>query len=374
MLAACASCYARLRTANYQVRNDPKQRERAERITGEPYDGSVIVYHVLDVLVNHLGLEAIRAAVRRPLAGLRVACYYGCLLTRPPEVVAFDDAEHPTAMDKLVAALGAEPVDWPYKTECCGASLSMTHSGVVSRLSHRLVDMARQAGAQCIAVACPLCQVNLDLRQADARKAHGELPETPALYITQLLGLALGLGPKELGLKALSVSPDALWQSLPSPAGREAGGEGSGARANPIQALTLTLSQGRGDSWRRSPKGRTAALPEEVDERETATVHPAGRRQRKRRATRTAMATETATAHRVAAGAAPCWFAAAAWPASRPRWTFRRPAIASIWSRRARPSAAAWPGSTRPFPPATAPRASSRPSWWSACATTTSTC
>jgi heterodisulfide reductase subunit B len=231
VLAACASCYARLRTANYQVRNDPKQRERAERITGEPYDGSVIVYHVLDALVNHLGLPAIRAAVRRPLAGLRVACYYGCLLTRPPEVVAFDDAEHPTAMDKLVAALGGEPVDWPYKTECCGASLSMTHSGVVSRLSHRLVDMARRAGAQCIAVACPLCQVNLDLRQADARKEHGELPETPALYITQLLGLALGLGPKELGLKALSVSFDALWQSLPSPAGRGAGGEGSGARA-----------------------------------------------------------------------------------------------------------------------------------------------
>jgi heterodisulfide reductase subunit B len=244
VLAACASCYARLRTANYQVRNDPKQRQQAERITAEPYDGSVVVYHVLDALVNHLGLDAIRAAVRRPLAGLRVACYYGCLLTRPPEVVAFDDAEHPMAMDNLVAALGAEPVDWPYKTECCGASLSMTRSSVVSRLSHRLVDMARQAGAQCIAVACPLCQVNLDLRQADARKAHGELPETPALYITQLLGLALGLGAKELGLSALSVSADGLLQQLPSPSGsggqqelpspfgRGAGGEGGGPQTS----------------------------------------------------------------------------------------------------------------------------------------------
>ncbi len=230
VLAACASCYARLRTANYQVRNDPKQRAQAERITGEAYDGSVVVYHVLDALVNHLGLPAIRAAVRRPLAGLRVACYYGCLLARPPEVVAFEDAEHPMAMDNLVAALGGEPLDWPYKTECCGASLSMTHSSVVSRLSHRLVDMARQAGAQCIAVACPLCQVNLDLRQADARKSHGELPETPALYITQLLGLALGLTPKELGLQALSVSFDALLQDLPSATGRGAGGEGNGTQ------------------------------------------------------------------------------------------------------------------------------------------------
>ena len=229
VLAACASCYARLRTANYQVLNDPKQREKAERITGEPYDGSIKVHHVLDALVYQLGLPSIRAAVRRPLAGLRVACYYGCLLTRPPEVVAFEDAEHPTSMEKLVAALGGEPVEWPYKTECCGASLSMTNSNVVGRLSHRLVDMAAKAGAECIAVACPLCQVNLDLRQADARRSHGDLPATPALYITQLLGLALGLSPKQLGLQALSVSFDGLLSNLSSPSGRGAGGEGCGS-------------------------------------------------------------------------------------------------------------------------------------------------
>jgi heterodisulfide reductase subunit B len=139
--------------------------------------------------------------------------------------VAFDDPEHPTSMDRLVAALGAEPVDWPYKTECCGASLSMTHSKSVSRLSHRLVDMANQAGAQCIVVACPLCQVNLDLRQADASKAHGELPKTPVLYITQLLGLALGLSPAQLGLKALSVSPDALLALMNAGATAVAGGQ-----------------------------------------------------------------------------------------------------------------------------------------------------
>jgi heterodisulfide reductase subunit B len=106
--------------------------------------------------------------------------------------------------------MGAEPVEWPYRTECCGASLSMTQSSVVCRLGHRLVSMAREAGAQCIAVACPLCQVNLDLRQADATKAHGALPETPVLYFTQLLGLALGLSAEQLGISALSVSADAL--------------------------------------------------------------------------------------------------------------------------------------------------------------------
>ena len=210
VVTACASCYARLRTANHKVQHSAAERERAARVTGKPYDGSVPVYHVLDVLVNQLGAAAIGQQVQRPLAGLKVACYYGCLLTRPPEIVAFDNAENPSCMETLVRALGAEPVEWPYRTECCGASLSMTQSSVVCRLGHRLVSMARQAGAQCIAVACPLCQVNLDLRQADAAKAHGALPETPVLYITQLLGLALGLSADELGLSALSVSADAL--------------------------------------------------------------------------------------------------------------------------------------------------------------------
>ena len=163
------------------------------------------------MLVNRFGVEAIRPKVTRPLAGLRVASYYGCLLSRPPEVVAFDNAEHPTCMDELVAAAGAEPIDWPYKTECCGASLSMTDASVVSRLGYKLLSMAQQAGAECIVVACPLCQMNLDLRQVDARKIYGEINQMPVLYITQLLGLALGLSPEELGLKALSVSAESLW-------------------------------------------------------------------------------------------------------------------------------------------------------------------
>ncbi len=193
VMVACASCYARLRTANHRVRKDPEDRRRVERVTGRPYEGGVEVRHVLDVLVNHLGLDAIRAKVRRPLTGLRVACYYGCLLTRPPEVVAFDDAEHPACMDELVSAAGATSLEWPFKTECCGASLSMTHSGIVSRLGHKLLGMAQRAGADCLAVACPLCQVNLDLRQADAAKAHGAFRPMPVLYVTQILGLALGL-------------------------------------------------------------------------------------------------------------------------------------------------------------------------------------
>ena len=161
--------------------------------------------------MNHFGVDKIREKVQRPLAGLRVASYYGCLLTRPPEIVAFDNAEHPTCMDNLVAATSADPVEWPYKTECCGASLSITGRDVVARLGRKLLTMARQAGAQCIVVACPLCQLNLDMRQADAGKTGPAIPETPVLYITQLLGLALGLTTKELGLDALSINADALF-------------------------------------------------------------------------------------------------------------------------------------------------------------------
>jgi heterodisulfide reductase subunit B2 len=210
VMTACASCYSRLRTANYKIRHQPAARARAEAITGTAYDGSVEVVHLLDVLTNHLGLNRIRACVRQPLKNLRIASYYGCLLMRPPEIVAFDVPEHPTCMDDILEAAGATPVPWPFKTECCGAGLSITNTDVVCRLGHRLLSMAHQAGANCLAVACPMCQVNLDLRQTDIHKAYGDVPRTPVLYLTQLLGLALGLSPEALGLDALSVSPTAL--------------------------------------------------------------------------------------------------------------------------------------------------------------------
>jgi len=206
VLTACASCYARLRTANYEIRTDPDERERVERITGKSYGGVVNVRHILDVLVNDVGPREIRKRVKSSFDGLKVASYYGCLLSRPPEVVAFDDPEHPTCMDDLAQATGAEALDWPYKTECCGAILSITKSDMVNRMSYRILSMAHRAGAECIVVACPLCQLNLDFRQADAKKNRGNVPDIPVLYITQFLGLALGLEPDALGLDALTIS------------------------------------------------------------------------------------------------------------------------------------------------------------------------
>ena len=210
VVTACASCYARLRTANYKVSHDAVERERAQRITGKVYDGSMKVRHILDVLVNDFGVREIRKRVRTPLKGLRVASYYGCLLSRPPDVVAFDDAEHPTGMDELVKAAGADSVDWPMKTECCGASLSISKTGTVNRLGYRLLSMAHRAGAKCISVACPMCQLNLDFRQPEAKKNNAGVPDMPVVYITQILGLALGLPASALGLDALTISADAV--------------------------------------------------------------------------------------------------------------------------------------------------------------------
>jgi len=220
VLTACASCYARLRTANHAIRKDPTERERAQRIIEKPYAGAVNVRHILDILFNDYGVAEIEKRITTPLKGLRVASYYGCLLSRPKEVVAFDDAEHPVCMDKLVKVAGAEPVDWPFKTECCGASLSISKTSVVNRLGYKLLSMAHRAGVECIVVACSLCQLNLDFRQADAKKDQADIPEIPVVYITQLLGLALGIPPKDLGLDALMVSAASILDRRAATAGQ----------------------------------------------------------------------------------------------------------------------------------------------------------
>ncbi len=150
-----------------------------------------------------MGSARLAAAVRRPLAGLRLAAYYGCLLVRPSGVVQLDDPEHPTVLDGLLAALGAEPVEWGEATECCGAGLAMSRGEVVTALVGRLLDRAVEAGAQAVVTACPLCQLNLETRQGRRRPV-------PALYFTELVGLALGLPDAPRWLRRHVVAPAPL--------------------------------------------------------------------------------------------------------------------------------------------------------------------
>ena len=210
VVACCAACYSRLKTANHEIAKDPATRRKVAEAIGTDYDGLTPVAHLLEVLVRDVGLKAIAARVKRPLEGLKAACYYGCLLSRPPEVTNFDDAENPMLMDSVCEAAGATALDWPHKTECCGASYSITDVGIVLALTREVLAMARAAGADCIVTACPLCQLNLDMRQKDIEAKFGESYGLPIFYFTQLLGLAMGIEPKRLGLKSLVVDPTPL--------------------------------------------------------------------------------------------------------------------------------------------------------------------
>jgi len=203
----CAACYSRLKAANHEIAASARTRRRVAEATGVDYDGLTPVRHFLEILARDVGAKKIAQRITRPLAGLKVVSYYGCLLSRPPEVTGFDDAENPTLMDQIVAAAGAEALDWPHKTECCGASYSITDVSIVMSLTREILSMARAAGADCIVTACPLCQINLDMRQKDIEKKFGETYGLPVFFFTQLLGLAMGLKPKELGLASLIVDP-----------------------------------------------------------------------------------------------------------------------------------------------------------------------
>ena len=206
----CAACYSRLKTANYEIANDPQTRKSVAGVVGKDYDGKTEILHLIEILARDVGMRKIAQAVKKPLKGLKLVTYYGCLLSRPPEVTKFDDPENPTLMDQVLEAACATILEWPYKTECCGAGYSITDVTIVKRLTREILAMAKAAGADCIATACPLCQMNLDLRQKDTEKASGENFNLPVFYFTQLLGLAFGISRKDLGLRSLVVSPKQL--------------------------------------------------------------------------------------------------------------------------------------------------------------------
>jgi len=203
----CAACFSRLKIANQFMRDDPTHRVKVDEIVGEKYRGEVRVRHFLDILHNVFGLKNLSERVTKKIEGLTAACYYGCLLTRPPDITGFDDLEEPKTMDNVLRTIGVETVDWPYKTECCGASFSLTKTDIVLKLSGDILQMAQDAGAEVIVVACPLCQSNLDLRQPMINKKFKKKFAIPVLYFTQLMGLSLGIDPMKLGLKKHIVSP-----------------------------------------------------------------------------------------------------------------------------------------------------------------------
>jgi heterodisulfide reductase subunit B len=200
----CAGCYSSLKSAVYYARQSEENRLRLEKLIEMPWAASADVFSFLEIMAQPANREAIAAALTTSLQGLRVASYYGCALVRPAEVCNFDDVENPQSMDELMAIAGAEPVDWAFKTECCGASHQISEPKGARRLIERIFEDAAANGAEAIATACPLCMLNLDMREKEinaGREAAGVAPfSIPVYYFTELLGLGMGGTAKQLGI------------------------------------------------------------------------------------------------------------------------------------------------------------------------------
>jgi heterodisulfide reductase subunit B len=208
LVTPCSACYVTLAKANRHLIEHPKMLARVNEalaVAGLAYHGGIRVRHLVDVLVNDVTPEFIASRMKIKPNGLKVAPYYGCQLVRPR--YGFDDAENPASLDWLVAALGAEAVDFPMKARCCGGSLTISEEDKVLGLMRRILESAARSGAQCLVTPCPLCQTNLDAYQSKVNAAFKTNYKLPVLFITQLIGLTLGIEAKALGMDTNIVSP-----------------------------------------------------------------------------------------------------------------------------------------------------------------------
>ena len=197
VMAPCASCYNRLAMASHEVASSAQTKQQVEKVLAAKIDKLPRVLNVVELLAQVGDRIAGKLAKKFEQT---VACYYGCLLVRPAKVTGFDQTEDPQEMDKLVAAVGGKTIDWSFKTECCGASFSISRTSVVGRLGAKIVEDAVNHKAEAIVVACPMCHSNLDLRRGEINQRMDKATDIPVLFITQVIGLALGIPGKKLGL------------------------------------------------------------------------------------------------------------------------------------------------------------------------------
>lgn len=212
VMTLCAMCYNTLKRVNEKVKADPDSLQKIHKFMDEEkiaYRGDVKVRHLLELLREDVKFEAIGKKVKKPLHNLKVASYYGCLLVRPKEI-GLDDMENPTVLDDLMAVLGAKPVDFPYKTECCGAYQTVDKPETVADRTFSILTSAYSRGAEVMSVSCPLCAFNLDHRQKETAKKYSEFKKIPILYFTQLLAIAMGCGEESLRLDLHYVDPQPL--------------------------------------------------------------------------------------------------------------------------------------------------------------------
>ncbi|HIH44249.1 MAG TPA: heterodisulfide reductase subunit B [Candidatus Methanoperedenaceae archaeon] len=213
LVMPCSICSHNLARADVSIREDSRLRQSVEQALGTSYTG-VRMKHLLDVMVNEFGLENLKGRVTRPLTGIKAAPYYGCLLVRPSKICRFDNPKNPVTMDNLIRALGADSPQFRHKVKCCGGSLLMGKEDIAHNLSLNILSEAKAAGADCLVAACPMCHTMLDGQQGMIEKHHDVKLDMPVVYFTQLIGIALGLGEKELGLDRNMVSASRLLDSI----------------------------------------------------------------------------------------------------------------------------------------------------------------
>lgn len=207
VMVPCAACFNRFKTAEYNLKSDKDLKARIEGVLGAKYQGGISIRNPIDVIYNEIGLDALAAKVTRPMTGLKPVSYYGCLLLRPPEVCQFENYENPFMLDKIMVALGADVKNWSYKTDCCGGSLSVSKTPIVTDLCDKLMRAARDAGANCVVVACPMCMANLEMRPSRNMKM-------PVFYFTELISLAMGLPGSKDTFKSHLIDPQPLLRQL----------------------------------------------------------------------------------------------------------------------------------------------------------------
>ncbi len=214
LLTPCPSCLSNLRHAAHRM-EDTEFRAQVDALLDEPSASSFPeALSVMQGLVDTYGIELLAQRAAKKFTGIRLAPYYGCLMSRPAEIMNFGNPENPQMMEDILRACGATVLDFPLKTSCCGASFGIPERPMTAKLSGKILQIAQNMQADAIIVACPLCQMNLDLRQAQAAKAVQSNFDIPVLYFTQILGLAFGHKPSELGLNKLCVSPKNLLEKL----------------------------------------------------------------------------------------------------------------------------------------------------------------
>jgi heterodisulfide reductase subunit B len=194
VVTLCAMCYNTLKRANERIKNDPESLEKLNNFMSREkikYQGDVKIFHLLELLRDEVKFDAIRKKVIKNLNGLRVANYYGCFLIRPREI-GLDEIENPTVLEELTELTGAKPVDFPFKTECCGAYQTVDKPEMVAERTFQILQSAQKQGAEVVTVSCPLCAFNLDHRQKITAQHFPEFKTIPILYFTQLLALAFG--------------------------------------------------------------------------------------------------------------------------------------------------------------------------------------